>query len=389
MQGLIAFLVIILIIGIIINYIEYILPVVLILLLVFGIIAVFSAISASKKKKKAANDSRLLGEINEIASLYKPGNLMLVEQGTEYGSDSHVKADVCELVVGHKSAILQIVASCKETDDKISKILACEQCNSLEEKLEYLNKNKYELTRLKIESDKTHKKAENSKIKILCEDNQKLAKIRSAFYSLKKSEKCTSSTADANKILSTAKIADLGLFKYMESPVAINLSDFVFCLFANTILVFDANGSFCTALDTSAFEISVQREKSKYRSDSNVGADSAPIVFEEKRTRWQHACKDGTPDLRYKSNSVIEYSVAVSGYEYGTINVKIGMHSVAFTVSSSAALDAFEKIADIYSDANASDLTASDILSIVEIPTDSDDKLASLPLIIETKNIKS
>ena len=212
MQGLIAFLVIILIIGIIINYIEYILPVVLILLLVFGIIAVFSAISASKKKKKAANDSKLLGEINEIASLYKPGNLMLVEQGTEYGSDSHVKADVCELVVGHKSAILQIVASCKETDDKISKILACEQCNSLEEKLEYLNKNKYELTRLKIESDKTHKKAENSKIKILCEDNQKLAKIRSAFYSLKKSEKCTSSTADANKILSTAKIADLGLF---------------------------------------------------------------------------------------------------------------------------------------------------------------------------------
>ena len=389
MGWLIAFLVIIFIIGVIINYIEYILPVVLVLLLGFCIMAIFSAIAASKKKKKDAYNAKLSGEINEIASIYKPKNLSLGAKGAEYGHKSNVKADVCELVNEHKSALLQIADSCEETDKKISKILECEQCNSLEEKLEYLNNNKYELTRLKIESDKVHKKAENRKIQILHSDVQKLSKIKNAFDLLKKSEKCTASKVSAKKILYGKKIADLALFQYEQAPAAIDLEDFIFCLFANTILVFDKNGFFSTALETSALKIDVKRDKTKYRSDSNVGADSAPIVFDENRTRWLHACKDGSPDLRYKSNSRIEYTVPVNGYEYGTISVKIGEHSAAFTVSSSAALGAFEEIANIYSDVNEQELKAADILSIIELPANSEDELASLPLIIETKNIKS
>lgn len=76
--------------------------------------------------------------------------------------------------------------------------------------------------------------------------------------------------------------------------------------------------------------------------------DEHAVTYTEIRKRWLYACKDGSPDLRYNGNRQIEYPVEVNGFEYGNIIITIGKQTVEFSLSSSNALDMFERIPSIY-----------------------------------------
>ena len=105
------------------------------------------------------------------------------------------------------------------------------------------------------------------------------------------------------------------------------------------------------------------------------------------KTTWVYTKKDGTPDRRYKNNPIIEFPVAVNGFEYGNITVKAGTHSAVFTVSSSAALDAFEGIKDIYSKTGIDSKNAlSSTLEIEELEWEVEELLPPIPTFTETKN---
>lgn len=259
-----------------------------------------------------------------------------------------INQEVVFAVKSYKERMTTIYERYQIISDEINEILSCLGCSTIDEKYSHLTTNEDTLKQLKEEADGILSDFASSKIELLHNDGDLLFEMKQAFNDLLNSKKCQSDSMNIKEFITPDKPSELMLFRYENEPVILFWEQYYFCLFSNVILVFDSNGNFSSALDPTALHIAVVRKKAQYRFDENIDTDSRAIAYTETRTRWLFACKDGSPDLRYNGNRPIEYTVEVNGYEYGTITIKIGKHSITFSVSSSKALDLFETIPSIY-----------------------------------------
>ncbi|MBQ8448693.1 MAG: hypothetical protein IJX27_07165 [Clostridia bacterium] len=357
------------IIAVTVEFIEYILPIAI-------VIVVISLVASVLKSKEAARKK----ELELIIAQYSPKKVSFRLNAREFPGGSQIHGEAQEFILQYKKQIAEDFSLMELADGNIEKMLYCEGTTTAE-KLKYLNKNKYELERLKIESDKCHRKTESRKIRIICGEGGKTALISEAALAMLASKKCTSAAIAVKDFVADKKPADLALFVYEQDPAVFYANGFYFCVFENIILVFDENGVFSAALDASAFRVTVERRKTKSSFDRNIDTDSAPVVFDEQRAKWLYERRDGHRDMRYKDNQLIEYTVPVSGYEYGIISISLGSFSAVFSVSSSAALGLFERIG-----ASPSARKSVDDIMCIEKTEQEGEEPASLPFCIETKN---
>lgn len=142
---------------------------------------------------------------------------------------------------------------------------------------------------------------------------------------------------------------DLMLFRYENEPIIVFFEQCYFCLFSNVILIFDKSGVFSTAIDPSALKVKIKRDTTAVTvSNGNaalnqyIADDSKCISQGSTRSTWLHTCREGSSDLRYSYNPRLEYRTDT--YEYVSVEFIISDKRVAFTASSSAVGDAFEKV---------------------------------------------
>lgn len=337
------------ILAIIIGLIQELLPIIGIAIIVGIVYAIFKGIANAIQEHKNARIASVTQEVNAIISRYSPSEIIFSRQAITYQVTLELlNQEVMDSVRRYKASLAETAALSNELDQRIKRILACHGCMTPDEKLAYLKRQSEELDKLKSESDDYHRHIENCKIQLLHEDSDKLFNIKKASLALLSSKKCISNTTSVKTFITDIKPSELSMFQFKCEPVIFLLDNFFFCLFSNVILVFDSNGVFSAALDPIALKVRVERETTKYSYDRNIDSDSKAVTYTEIRKRWLYACKDGSPDLRYNGNRQIEYPVEVNGFEYGRIIITIGAQAVEFYLSSSNALDMFERVPSIY-----------------------------------------
>lgn len=351
------------------------------------------ALDALKSERDALH-GKILGEYARVAAVLEEAEKIIVRYGitnedipsVNLSAKPYKGAEPCEemvkIVKHHKQELAGTIAEYRVLEGKINGIFAAFEGFSPDEKLEYLQKKQIELAKLKSEATVLLKKISASKIKINSAGSQKLGEIKKAVAALSESKKCTSETTSLSAFRCGEAPAELALFSYECAPETICVGGFCFCIFSDIVLVFDKFGVFSSAILPSEVKLSVERKQTKYSTNENIGEDSKAVTFEEKRMRWLHETKNGTPDRRYKDNPVIEYTVPVSGYEYGVVSVSVGESTAKFSVSSSDALDKFESAKN---SRNRGKKAASDA-PLIEIEAAKEEEFALAPNTIETKN---
>jgi hypothetical protein len=334
--------------------------------------------------------SAVISKVNLVVSAYAPKKSYCnITEEHQVFEDSKACDDVADVVHNYKARIAENISLYNAAAEKLESILGAigAENETPEKMLISLHREQEKLGELKKECSAYRKEIDGFILKIVCFDSASVKTITNALSELKASKKCTSAITNAKKFIPKDIPHDLELFKYENAPAVIFIDDFYFCIFASVILVFDKNGTFSSVLKPSALKISVKRMQTKYRFDGNTDSDSRSVKFTETKKTWVYTKKDGTPDYRYKNNPVIEFPVEVDGWEYGNITVKIGSRTAEFEVSSSAALDAFEKVKEAFSNIGSKkSVSEAIVLEEQELDAEEDVLLPPIPNYAETKN---
>jgi hypothetical protein len=223
----------------------------------------------------------------------------------------------------------------------------------VDEKYSHLTSNDDKLKQLEEEGESCLFHLSSYKIEMLNDDCDLLFEMKLAFRYLLNSKICQSESVSIKEFITPKKPNDLMLFRYGNEPVILFFEQFYFCLFSNVILIFDKSGVFSTAIDPSALKVKIKRHTTAVTVSNGNAASNRYIADDSKcvsqgstRSTWLHTCKDGSPDLRYSYNPRLEYRTDT--YEYVSVEFIISDKKVAFTASSSAVGDAFEKVTPSY-----------------------------------------
>lgn len=137
-------------------------------------------------------------------------------------------------------------------------------------------------------------------------------------------------------------------FESTEIPFVATIGDMTYCFFSCTILMFNTNGEFITAIVPSALKITVKKMRETidiYDRTANrlhTDSDSECVDYGTTITSWKYVKKNGQPDLRYKDNPEIRR--CYNSYEYATITFKIANTIATCTTSSQEAIKLFDDI---------------------------------------------
>ena len=308
-----------------------------------------SNIQEEKARRTALENQRiadLKNRISQIADRYKPKEILWVPMGDPISIKPElINQDVVVSVRQYKRNISDLIGRYRKIGSCISGVMECSGIESLEHQFEYLRMNESKLSQLKCESDQIYRDIISRKVQLLNEDTYVLNVLHKAFDLLKASKKCISDKMNISDFIVDKKPEELGIFSYQCDPIVLCVNSVYFCLFSRVILVFDANGRFSTALDPTAISISVtRRTDSVYISGSTnsiyhkyIDTDSKKVQEGQTTSHWLYSNKDGSPDLRRSHNPLIQSRTDV--YEYGVVTISVAGTSIAFTVSSQAAIE--------------------------------------------------
>lgn len=316
--------------------------------------------SASKNREQqriAAENNRIAEvtrKVEELTRLYSLPSLNANRTALPFKINPDlINKEVVFTVNAYKEQMQAIYARYSSITTEIKQILACRGCNSIDEKFSHLTTNEGKLKELKEEGEACQSHLSSYKIKMLNNDKDLLFEVKLAFRYLLNSKKCQSESISIKEFITPDKPNDLMLFSYENEPVVVFFEQCYFCLFSNVILIFDKSGVFSTAVDTSAMKVKIKRDTTAVTVSNGNAASNQYIAEDSKcvsrgttRSTWLHTCRDGSPDLRYSYNPRLEYRTDT--YEYVSIEFIISDKKVAFTASSSAVGDAFEKVTPSY-----------------------------------------
>lgn len=326
---------------------------------IYLIYLIYKSISESKEEvRKQAEKTRIAAlelEVNKICETYKPKEIMLFEKAKQFITDSQIQnRELISTVKAYKQKVQKLSDECSLLKKQIEAILNCPNCHNADEKYNYLVSNQSQLDGLKYELDLKQSKIKQRKILLLNEDKDLLVQVNRAFMLLRTSQKCVSEDFNVKEVvLIGVEPVELSLFKYKYKPVVLFVNGFYFCLFSNVILVFDENGRFSSAIDTTAIKITTTKltDRICFYNDRQlthkyIDSDSKFVEKGETTHSWQYTRRDGMPDMRYSYNPL--NSSRWDTYEFGEIVFEFVESNVRFTVSSYLALETFEKVVPLY-----------------------------------------
>lgn len=222
------------------------------------------------------------------------------------------------------------------------------QLNSITKQHTFLDEHLLELEESSAKLHSLMKEIHTKRIVLDEPDNYEYVSFRDSLLMVKNSKKISSAgDTSAKDFFNPPVPEDLRFFKSKYNPLLVFIQPFTYAIFPSVILCFDSNGLFSDALTIEALSISISRNKehvfvfnesfnSQYSSDdSNILVKGTEIV------RWEHTCRDGTPDLRYSSNKQIVSRRDT--LEYGELSVSIENTVFQCGFSSSYAIDMVEK----------------------------------------------
>lgn len=306
-----------------------------------------------KQKEEKERISAVEEEIEKIKANYTfRFNLPEIED-TVINNDKSTDTvpDVKRAVLHYKKKSSEDVDKCNELTKQINDILNKEL--SPDEKLAYLQKELTNLDRIKKERNDLISRLRTRKIELI-DENSATIDLDVAFIELKQSKVCNTGYLYLDKLLSKKRPKELNFFSYKYKPIVFFSNSFFYCVFSNTILVFDESGYFVNSLGTWALNMKISRitESVTISNNSEYGRefsaeDSKLISKGATYSHWLYSCKDGSPDLRYSGNQLIESRT--DEYEYGKLSFRLKNEIISCRFSSEKAINAFEKVAPIFS----------------------------------------
>ena len=201
-----------------------------------------------------------------------------------------------------------------------------------------------------------YKKLEKYKIQLVSKQTNAFYQLTSSFSELllgsQKTERTNNITGASfpfslpptplSAIIKLKSAIPGSVFLSDTTPVELTLSEYHFFLLPDTILVFNKENKFITALEPMALVLSF-KEKEKNVFISRVGKDEDPfndrtIASDSKLVKkgkpvqhWLHQRNDGGPDMRYSIN--YRYESRPDTYAYTEFRVQIGNCCESFNVS--------------------------------------------------------
>ena len=130
---------------------------------------------------------------------------------------------------------------------------------------------------------------------------------------------------------------DLVDVDYKEEPLAIDLYNNRFYFFSNGIIVYTGKDELLRVFDLKCLKcelISTKKQYWEWKKEPDVYPDTKIIEEDVEHYTWLHICKDGTPDLRYKSNPRRYYNVKEKFYLTCLLILKICGCKFEYKVSS-------------------------------------------------------
>ena len=341
-------------------------------------------IQKQKLEAERAEEEKNRLRVKSLQNQYRPLKIEISrDSGSVLIAAARINEEVADVVKKYKDDIVE-----SPIYNELRTLLLCEGCRTEAEKYTYLSKNIEKIKVLKQEYDVMLA----SRVMLLNENAESMFELKLAFQYLLNSKRCVSSEVNVKKFISAVRPKELDIFQYENEPVVLFLRQYYFCLFNHVILVFDSEGIFVNAMDSSAFRIEVRRvetdvfiENGEFDEGECVAEDSKCIRQGQEEVTWLHTCRDGSPDLRYRRNPRVRYRVDT--YEYAVITFTIAKETIIFEVSSSAAIDAFDKIKGKYiRGGNSKREIAFDLLQLMKIVSDDDDSDIRSIIDICTKN---
>ena len=311
------------------------------LAVVVGII--YACIKYAKDRREEKEKNRIgnvILKVNKLLEHYSPKETISLQIPQHIDvSKSLVNTEVVYTVNHFKELVRDDVLMCSKTDQAIKKILACSDCKNADEALEYLSAKEKELEWLKSESDRICDRIASHKIKLLYEDGELMYLVKSSMNALLSSKKCVFEELDPKEMICRETPADLGIFDCRYVPAVLRLGNHYFCFFSNVILVFDAVGTFATAIDPTAVKLQIEKVRVDARAVSNIS-----------NSYW---CID--TDSKYVEGGTTQHCSFDQGsghrddvYEYGEIKFSVLENTVSFSLSSGNAVRLLERVRDEY-----------------------------------------
>ena len=281
-------------------------------------------------------------------------NILKLSQKKLPVSSGFVNDEVHKTFLAYIEKEEKLLETCKEIDLQLGEIRTSLETKSIDGQYSYLVSQKDLFDRLKRRRSIAYGKLGKQKIELL-KENEKMAECaKKAFSELLHSKKIISSNGTSITDLGMeVKPEGLKFIKYAFEPLVLVLDSFYYCFFSNIVLMFDEKGDYVIALDPTALEIIVEKvtdylvfTRNTFPSHKYIAEDSRCVQRGDINRRWLHSCRDGSMDLRYKNNYLIEYRRDL--YEYYKISISIAGKSYVFFISSFEASQAFESMSNIY-----------------------------------------
>lgn len=209
------------------------------------------------------------------------------------------------------------------------------------------------------ESEIRSLKNERSKRRIVLseENDTTVCRVVNAFKKLRDSKKIEVLHGQPIDSLLTENIPkQLSYFKYKCKPLTLSIDSHIFCIFQNSILAFNEDGSFLTSLKPCDFRIEIERKQKSILAVDNtyqsnkIDSDSKCIQNGNTYSSWLHSRASGGPDLRYSYNPRYTYRTDIM--EYGHVRISVANIYVEYNFSSSDAIQALETAKSLYEDAD-------------------------------------
>ncbi len=333
------------------NPIAWLLVIAAIGLDIFCVYSIASDVKSKKEIQRIADEEQRLSEVankvQKIQNTYSISHNCSLQKARVLPADKALQSKTIHTqIVEYKRSREVLVSQYVDKRAALTRILACNGCNNVDEKYDYLSTNEERLRQLKSEIERIQKQINGSKIELLNENVDVMATIRICFKSLLSSKKCVSDEVNISDFIAKKQPTELSMFKYHFAPITIFFQDFFYCFFTNVILVFDKDGIYSAALDPTALKITVEKNtENVYVSNNTLGyhkyidTDSKLIQQGETATSWLHTCRDGSPDLRYSYNPLTSYRYDT--YEYSVIRICLNGQNINFTASASSVADSF------------------------------------------------
>lgn len=321
---------------------------ILLVLIIVCIYFIVALIKGSVEQKRILEVTR---KVEGITNEYKLTRFNINEKAEPFKIESEfINKDVVLTVNSYKESRKDTYVLYSSIVNDIDEILSCKGCGSVDEEYLRLIAEKDILEQLKEKAKKYLSVVESYKIEILHEERDLLFDVKLAFNYLLNSKKCKSDFVNIREFIVTDEPKDLMMFKYESEPMVLFFEGYYFCLFGSVILVFDKAGIFSTAVDPCALNITVNRKTMSVSVRNGVAGTNEYVAEDSKLisrgitySTWLHACRDGSPDLRYKYNPRIEYRTDT--YEYTVVEFIIADKKASFSVSSEAVGEFFEQVA--------------------------------------------